>query len=321
MKLNGKSIKKIVAQGLALSLVLTVVPVAEVEAADYKYIKVSSGFHGDVTPDGGGDSMQEVKKFDDITFVFSADNGYQVKSILVDGEEVGNASEYTFEDVVIGHTLHVTFEKKPNYGMSEEEIAEAELAAEEAAILAAKIKIFNDVETTHEDFDGITYVYEEGIMSGLSEKVFAPDASVTRGMITAILYRLSGSDPVEKEVNFTDVSDDAYYAEAVRWASAKKIVSGYDETTFAPNATITNQELIALLYRFAKVQWMDVSVGEDTNILSYEDVASISEYAIPAYQWACACGLVGDGTTLEPRELATRGEVATILMKYQALKD
>lgn len=305
---------------LALVMVLALIPVTASAKTSY-YVKVSSDRRGEVIPDGGADSMYAVDKFADQTFVFDPNNGYRVKDVLVDGVSVGAVDEYTFENMIEGHTLSVSFEINPNYGKSDEEIVEEAIVDEWEAVIAAREKLFLDVPVDSDYYEGVAYVYTEGFMTGISDMYFGVDLSVNRGMIASILYRLDGSNPALKLMNFTDVAEDAYYAEAVRWASARGIVSGYDETTFAPDNTITNQEFITILYRYAKYLGMDVSVGEDTNILSYEDALSISAYAYEAYQWACAVGIVGDGETLEPKATATRGNVSNALMMFAEMAE
>ena len=81
---------------------------------------------------------------------------------------------------------------------------------------------------------------------------------------------------------------------------------------------MTREQLAAIFYRYAVCKGYDVSIGEDTNILSYEDFSDLSEYAIPAMQWACGTGIV-NGTsesTLEPQGNATRAQIAAILMRF-----
>ena len=110
----------------------------------------------------------------------------------------------------------------------------------------------------------------------------------------------------------------AYYADAVKWASGKEIVGGYADGTFAPNRAITREQLAAILYRYAKANGADVSVGEDTNLLSYKDFQSVGQYAVPALQWAVGSGLIGGTTnaTLSPKGTATRAQAAVILVRF-----
>ena len=101
------------------------------------------------------------------------------------------------------------------------------------------------------------------------------------------------------------------------WAAAFGVVEGYSETAFGPGDAITREQLAAILWRYAKYRGYDVSVGEDTNILSYQDAFDVSEYAYPALQWACGAGLMeGSNESLLPQGTATRAQAATVLYRF-----
>ena len=119
-------------------------------------------------------------------------------------------------------------------------------------------------------------------------------------------------------LRFTDTVEGAYYTEAVRWAAAADVVGGYADGRFGTNDPVTREQLAAMLYRFAKYQQRDVRVGEDTNILSYEDAFSVSDWAMSALQWACGAELISgvNGGRLLPQGSATRAQMATILMRF-----
>ena len=117
-------------------------------------------------------------------------------------------------------------------------------------------------------------------------------------------------------MQFEDVPTGTWYTEAVRWASAEGIVTGY-AGKFNPLDAITREQLAAILYRYAQYKGCDVSVGEDTNILSYTDAFDVSEYAVPAMQWACGEGIIkGKNGALDPRGSAKRSEAAAMLMRF-----
>lgn len=176
---------------------------------------------------------------------------------------------------------------------------------------------FTDVGRGDWFFDDVRYVYETGLMNGVSATRFAPYGSTTRGMIVTILYRMEGQPSVSRDCPFTDVASGSYYERAITWAAANGIVTGHSGTIFAPDASITREQLAAILYRYAVYKGLDVSVGENTNILSYEDFASLSEYAIPAMQWACGAGvLYGFGGSLLPDAPANRLQAAAILHRF-----
>ena len=176
---------------------------------------------------------------------------------------------------------------------------------------------FNDVPESYWAYDAIQYVYGEGLMAGTSGSTFSPEGTTTRGQIVTILWRLSGSPVVNYLMDFDDVDPAAYYAEAIRWAVSEGIAGGYGGGVFGPDDPITREQLAAILYRYAQAKGYDTSVGEDTNILSYTDALEISEYAIPAMQWACGAGILeGDAGHLYPQGNATRAQIATMLMRF-----
>ena len=177
---------------------------------------------------------------------------------------------------------------------------------------------FTDVTTDHPFYEDIKYVYEKGLMQGVSEDIFQSATTTTRGMIATILYRMEGEPAVKNASSFKDVADGMFYSNAVAWAAANGIVNGYADGTFQPDQTISREQMAAILYRYAQYKGCDVSVGEDTNILSYTDAAQVAEYAIPAFQWAVGAGIINGTTasTLSPKGSATRGQVAAILHRY-----
>ena len=163
-------------------------------------------------------------------------------------------------------------------------------------------------------YDAVRYVYETGLMNGTSATTFTPNASTTRGMIVAILYRLEGS-PDAGQSGFSDVDPSAYYASAVAWASANGIVNGYEDNTFRPGNRITREQLAAFLYRYVRYKGGDVSDRADLS--GYADAGQIASYALEPLQWANARGLVNgtSPTTLTPGGSATRAQAAVILTR------
>ena len=180
---------------------------------------------------------------------------------------------------------------------------------------------FEDVGTDAWYSDAVAYVYRNGLMSGTSGSTFSPDAAITRAQLVTILWRMAGSPQVNGLMDFDDVSQDAYYTEAVRWAASEGIAGGYGNGLFGSDDPITREQMAAILYRFAQHMGYDVSIGEDTNILSYTDAPDVSGYAVSALQWACGAGIIrgtGDGSTLTPQGGATRAQAAVILTRFCA---
>lgn len=176
---------------------------------------------------------------------------------------------------------------------------------------------FTDVDTAKWYHLSVDYVLTHKMMNGVSSRAFAPNANLTRGMLVQILYNQEGK-PKGTAANFSDVQADAWYAEAVGWAASNKVVTGYAGGTFRPNAAVTREQAAAILYRYAQSKGIDVSVGENTNILSYVDVQQASEYAIPALQWAVGAGVLNgkNGGRLAPTGTATRAEIAAIMQRW-----
>ncbi len=156
---------------------------------------------------------------------------------------------------------------------------------------------------------------ELGLFTGVTETEFAPNNSMTRAMLVQVLYRMQGS-PEAGGSTFTDVADSAWYAKAVAWASENGIVNGSNGRV-DPNGLLTREQLAAILWRYAQYEGRDVSVGENTNILSYDDAQDISSYAVPSMQWACGAGLLeGSSGKLMPKSTTTRAQAATVLVRY-----
>ena len=177
---------------------------------------------------------------------------------------------------------------------------------------------FSDVKTDDWFCSAVNYVVGKKLFNGVSDNEFAPNDSLTRAMLVTILYRLDGEPEAEIGEGFADVESGAYYEKAVAWAKANGIVNGITDSEFAPNNNITREQIASIIYRYAKYKGYDVSVGEDTNILSYEDANKISDWAVAAIQWACGAGLINGRTesTIVPDGTATRAEAAAIMQRF-----
>lgn len=185
----------------------------------------------------------------------------------------------------------------------------------------AMLNFFVDVPASAYYYDAVLWAAENGITGGTDAVHFSPDASCTRAQLVTFLWRAAGSPVVNYAMDFSDVSGDDYYAEAVRWAASLGIVGGYGDGSFGSGDTVTREQVAVMLYRFAKAQGKDVSVGEDTNILSYTDALSISDYAFPAMQWACGAGVMqGTDGSLLPQDACTRAQIVTLLFRALAEK-
>ena len=181
-------------------------------------------------------------------------------------------------------------------------------------------------ETSPDEFSDLTteyaeatkFVLDNGFMTGVTENNFAPEQILNRAEAVTVLWRLEGCPVVNYAINFEDVEMESWYAEAIRWATSTGIINGYSNKQFAPYDGITRQQLAAIMWRYAKSENADISIGESTNILSYEDVFSVSDYAIPAFQWTCGSGIMSGNTisTLAPDESVSRIYFSSVLHKY-----
>lgn len=248
-------------------------------------------------------SPSSAEKGATITITLSPDKGYKLDKLTVTDGSGKTVSTVKKSDTVYTFTMPASAVK---VGVSYVKATET----------PSKTK-FNDVSANDWFASAVDYVTGKGMMNGTADNTFSPKANTTRGMVVTVLYRLE-NQPSTSAASFTDVASGAYYANAVAWANANGIVSGYGSGKFGPNDKVTREQLAAILYRYAQYKKYDVSVGEDTNILSYNDAQSISSYAIPAIQWACGAGVVTgkSGSKLDPKGNATRAEVAAMLMRF-----
>lgn len=248
-------------------------------------------------------SPSNAEKGATITITLSPDKGYKLDKLTVTDGSGKTVSTVKKSDTVYTFTMPASAVK---VGVSYVKATETPSETK-----------FNDVSANDWFASAVDYVTGKGMMNGTADNTFSPKANTTRGMIVTVLYRLE-NQPSTSAASFTDVASGAYYANAVAWANANGIVSGYGSGKFGPNDKVTREQLAAILYRYAQYKKYDVSVGEDTNILSYDDAQSISSYAIPAIQWACGAGVVTgkSGSKLDPKGNATRAEVAAMLMRF-----
>ena len=181
---------------------------------------------------------------------------------------------------------------------------------------------FVDVDDTDWFAEAVYYCYQNSLLRGRSEMSFDPDAAMTRAELVTVLWRIAGSpnsDNVGK-TPFTDVPAGSWYTAAVNWCSENKIVNGIGDGLFAPDDQITREQIVTILYRFAKFRGLDV--GDTTDLAKkFTDAARVSDYAKEALSWAVAVGIINGmpDNTIAPQNSATRAEVATIIMRYTKL--
>lgn len=172
--------------------------------------------------------------------------------------------------------------------------------------------IFQDLQPGAWYTEAIAYVYALGLMQGVAEGEFAPNANLSRAMLAQIIYNMAGQPETSANSSFADVADNVWYSKAISWANAQGVVTGYSAAEFAPNAEITREQMIVMLWRYAgqpATSWQQAD---------FPDWPQSSAYARQAICWAAECGLIkghSDGT-LRPQATATRAEAAQVLQNY-----
>lgn len=179
-------------------------------------------------------------------------------------------------------------------------------------------KAFTDLDADAWYHEGVDYALTNGLMNGVGGGRFEPDGQLTRAQLVTVLYRAAGEPDTGKQVNpFTDVPDDTWYTKAVIWAANNGIVNGVAKNTFAPDDSITREQIAAMLYRYAGAE-----AAKEDKLSAFPDAAKVSDWAKEALNWAVASGLINgvadaNGTAnLEPQATATRAQIATILMRW-----
>lgn len=176
---------------------------------------------------------------------------------------------------------------------------------------------FTDVPANNFYLDYVKFVYKHGMMEGFGNKyTFNGNGNVTRAQLVLILYRLSGSPAISSYANFKDVPANAWYSQAVAWASANKIVDGRPGNVFDPGTAVTRQEFATILYRYNSFRGL--GAGNKSNLSQFTDRGYVQSYALEAMQWAVGNGIIGGttNTTLSPNGTAIRFQAAAMLTRY-----
>ena len=181
-----------------------------------------------------------------------------------------------------------------------------------------KVFPFKDVAATAWYYPNVYYVWDNGIMDGMETDLFVPEGTTTRAQFAAVIYRMAGrpvvTDAQRAACPFKDLAAD-WYKDAVVWCYANGVVNGTSDTTFTPDASITREQMVAMLYRYSK----DTAVNPMV-LMQFSDYQRISDYAIPAVIWAVENNIVngmGDGT-FTPQGNSTRAQLAAVLSRYMA---
>ena len=180
------------------------------------------------------------------------------------------------------------------------------------------VDIRNSVPMIHEAVD---YMVGMGYMNGMSQTMFGPNVELNRAMMVTILYRIAGSPAVDADSTFADVPAGEFYTTPVAWAVEKGITNGVNASLFAPDKSLTRQELVTFLYRFAGVMGYDRTAT--TDLSGYADVNKVQPYAVQAFQWAVASGVINgtSATTLSPENTTTRAQVCIMVSRLLVQQD
>lgn len=212
---------------------------------------------------------------------------------------------YLTEDTTVYAKWEKIEEEVPEEPDETEEIKETETIS------------FKDVKESDWFYEAVSYAVENGLMSGMSEDIFAPNTPLTREMLAVVLYNVEGQPESTEANTFTDVKADMWYTDAILWANANGIVAGYDNGAYGVGDLITREQFATILYRYAQFKGYDTTQG-GMAVREFSDYENISDYARPAMAWAVNAGIMGgmDDGTLMPQGKATRAEAATMLMNF-----
>lgn len=249
-------------------------------------IRASAGKGGSISPKG----TVRVEKNDSKTYTITADKGYAIADVTVNGKSVGAVDSYTFKNVTSDQTIRATFA--------------LEGAAEQPG--------FSDVSKNDWFYDAVQDAVDMGLMAGVSADRFDPKGTVTRAMVAQILYAREGKPTVSGAAAISDVPANAWFHNAMQWAKGQGVIAGYPDGRMDPNAPVTREQLAVILHSYAQKKGMNVSKTADLS--GYADSAAVSVWAKDAMSWAVGSGLISgrSATTLAPAGSATRAECAVI---------
>lgn len=258
-------------------------------------VTVGSASNGSVTA-----SPKRAEKGATVTLTVKANSGYELDELIVtdkNGDEIKISAKsentYTFTMPASAVTVKADF----------------------TAVQPGWDNPFHDVSRSSWYYEAVRYATEKGLLSGTSANTFAPGDRLTRGMLVQILWSMEGKPAVSAALTYGDVAESAWYAQAIRWATANDIVSGIGDGKFAPDASVTREQLALILYNYAG------RPASPSQQLSFADADKAAAWSQDALRWAVGAGIISgkDGGVLDPQGTATRAEVAQMMMKFDLL--
>ena len=175
---------------------------------------------------------------------------------------------------------------------------------------------FTDVPETAWYYNAVYYAYDHGLLVGTGGGKFSPNANMTRGMVAVVLWHLSGNQAPSSIPSFNDLTAN-WYKLAIAWAKENNVVSGYSDTRFGPNDNITREQLMLILYRYAKMYGYDTSNQDATAFNAFSDKGSVSNYAKEAMIWGTANKIIfGSNGKLMPKDASTRAQVTQLILRF-----
>ena len=233
-----------------------------------------------------------------VTITVKPDSGYQLDDLTVTDKN--------------GDELKLTDKGNGKYTFT---MPASKVEVNAAFVKEVEISPFSDVSTSAYYYEAVKWAQKKGITGGIGNGLFGPNQPCTRAQIVTFLWRAAGSPVVNYVMNMTDVAEDAYYAEAVRWALSEGITTGTTENTFSPDSECTRAQAVAFLFRYAASE----AVTLQELVSGFSDADSVPGYALPAMNWALAEEIVlGNGSKLMPNDSCTRAQIVTFLFRaYQ----
>ena len=236
-------------------------------------------------------SPRSAEKGDTVTITVKPDSGYRLDDLTVTDKN--------------GKELKLTDKGNGKYTFT---MPAGKVEINAAFVKEVETSPFSDVSTSAYYYEAVKWAQEKGITGGIGNGLFGPNRPCTRAQIVTFLWRAAGSPVVNYAMNMTDVAEDAYYAEAVRWALSEGITTGTGDGKFSPDATCTRAQSVTFLFR---------AIGKLVDSKAeFNDVLTDSYYA-NAVDWAVENGVtngIGDGL-FGPNNSCTRAQIVTFLWR------